>query len=447
MNISHTNEDCVTIKYSSTGTVHWVVRYSGTANVGAAGYSIAVDAIGNVYVTGTTQYEGISFDYMTIKYNAFGVMQWVSTYSGMTGSGIDQARKLKIDSEGNIYVTGNSESSSGNLDIATVKYSNAGVQQWAARYNGPANMSDYAYDMDIDSTGNIYVTGTCRGLNSMNDIVVIKYTNSGVQQWATIFDGTAHFPDISNALTLDANQNIYVTGSTMLADTSKDIITIKYNNNGVLKWAITYNGTMNKNDLANDIALDKLGNIYVTGGTNGEKITNQNTDFITIKYNSEGIQQWETSFDGPVHKSDLSNAITVDTNLNVYTAVYGIFNTVSYSDYITIKYSQPIGIKPISNEVPKDFILKQNYPNPFNPITYIEFSIPKKSYVLIEIFDILGIKVATLVNEVLNPGTYNVDWDGSNFASGVYFYKIIAYEVSGSSTDCYVNAKKLVLLK
>lgn len=99
----------------------------------------------------------------------------------------------------------------------------------------------------------------------------------------------------------------------------------------------------------------------------------------------------------------------------------------------------PIGIEPIGSNVPKIYALKQNYPNPFNPVTYIEFSIPKKSGVRIEIFDILGIKVATLVNETLNPGTYKVDWNGSNIASGIYFYKIIAAD--------YINTKKMVLLK
>jgi hypothetical protein len=105
---------------------------------------------------------------------------------------------------------------------------------------------------------------------------------------------------------------------------------------------------------------------------------------------------------------------------------------------------EPIGIKPISNNVPGQFILYQNYPNPFNPVTTIKFDIPKQSEVKIVVFDILGREVSTLVNEQLKPGTYEVVWsapsgDASNFSSGVYYYQLRAGN--------YIDTKKLVLVK
>jgi hypothetical protein len=86
-----------------------------------------------------------------------------------------------------------------------------------------------------------------------------------------------------------------------------------------------------------------------------------------------------------------------------------------------------------------DFKLEQNYPNPFNPITRIEFQIPQKENVEIKIYDITGREVTTLINEVKNPGTYSVSFDGSKYASGVYFYRI--------KTGEYISSRKLVLLK
>ena len=113
----------------------------------------------------------------------------------------------------------------------------------------------------------------------------------------------------------------------------------------------------------------------------------------------------------------------------------------------TTNGGKPIGIKPISNEIPKTFSLSQNYPNPFNPSTKIKFSIPlpggvsegRGGLVTLQIFDILGREVATLVNEKLAPGTYEVEFDGSNYTSGVYFYRFEARDFS--------ETKKLVLLK
>ena len=105
----------------------------------------------------------------------------------------------------------------------------------------------------------------------------------------------------------------------------------------------------------------------------------------------------------------------------------------------------PIGIQPISNEVPNNFMLQQNYPNPFNPVTKIKFSVPASlsfgegPRVRLIIYDITGREVATLLNEQLSPDTYEVEWDGTNFASGIYFYQLISGE--------FIQTKKMVLLK
>jgi hypothetical protein len=104
-----------------------------------------------------------------------------------------------------------------------------------------------------------------------------------------------------------------------------------------------------------------------------------------------------------------------------------------------------IGIKKISNQVPEKFSLSQNYPNPFNPSTKIKFDIPVDSRfrgndnVVLKIYDILGREVVTLVNEKLQPGTYEVEWDASNYPSGVYFYKLI--------TNSFNQTKRMVLIK
>ena len=97
------------------------------------------------------------------------------------------------------------------------------------------------------------------------------------------------------------------------------------------------------------------------------------------------------------------------------------------------------GFEPISNETPSDFKLFQNYPNPFNPTTNIKFDIPKSFFVKMVVYNSLGKEVATLVNEKLSAGSYEVEWNGENYPSGVYFYKLVA--------DKFVEVKKMVLNK
>lgn len=97
------------------------------------------------------------------------------------------------------------------------------------------------------------------------------------------------------------------------------------------------------------------------------------------------------------------------------------------------------GVNPVSSEVPLRYMLSQNYPNPFNPVTSIKFAIPKSAFTVIKVYDIIGREVTKLVNKELNAGTYEVTFDGKDYASGVYFYRI-------ESAD-FVEVKKMMLVK
>ena len=92
-----------------------------------------------------------------------------------------------------------------------------------------------------------------------------------------------------------------------------------------------------------------------------------------------------------------------------------------------------------NNSVPVKFDLSQNYPNPFNPVTKISYDIPNRSQVKIKVYDVLGNEMATLVNEIKEPGSYAVNFDASRFASGVYYYRIIAGD--------FTATKKMMLIK
>lgn len=98
-----------------------------------------------------------------------------------------------------------------------------------------------------------------------------------------------------------------------------------------------------------------------------------------------------------------------------------------------------VGINNIGTEVPAQYKLYDAYPNPFNPATTIKFELPKSGFVKLEVFDILGRKMRTLVNQQLKSGTYTVDFDAAGLSSGMYVYRIQA----GS----FAASKKIILLK
>jgi hypothetical protein len=111
-----------------------------------------------------------------------------------------------------------------------------------------------------------------------------------------------------------------------------------------------------------------------------------------------------------------------------------VINGVLYGDTSTL-----VGINQISTEIPDKFSLSQNYPNPFNPSTHFGFRIAEFGLVKFTIYDALGKQVQILVNQQLQPGTYEADWDASSYPSGVYYYKL----ESGS----FAETKKMVLLR
>jgi len=260
--------------------------------------------------------------------------RWVVRYNG-PGNGEDTASELAIDDSGNVYVTGSSKGAEGTYQFATIKYDNDGNELWVARFEGPnSQCNNYANALAIDSSGNVYVAGTGVGEWSGYDCVVVKYNSSGEEQWVGRYDGLIYQYDEATDVALDNNGNVYITGKSQGYGTfpyTYDYVTIKYNNNGVAQWIKRYNGEGNWDDEANAIVVDGSGNVYVTGYSYGYST---DTDYVTIKYSTNGIEQWVKRYNttGYDHE-DIATAIVLDDSGNVYVTGY------SYVGSSTIKYN------------------------------------------------------------------------------------------------------------
>jgi hypothetical protein len=329
---SGTDVDYATIKYDTNGNQLWVATYNGPGNDYDAAHGIAVDTLGNVYVTGQSWGSGTCWDYATIKYAPNGNQLWVARYNG-PGDYYDIARAIALDTSGNVYVTGRSYGSGTSTDYATIKYdAETGSQMWVARYNNsPRNDYDIATAIALDTSGNVYVTGLSSGTGS--DYATIKYDSSGTQLWAARYH--AVYYDAAYAIALDTSGNVYVTGESTGSGTYRDYATIKYDTNGNQLWVARYRGPGNWDDIAQGIALDTSGNVYVTGSSYG---SGTYRDYATIKYDSLGNQLWAARYNGPGNSHDAAQAIAVDTLGNVY-VTGGSFGSGTRHDYATIKYS------------------------------------------------------------------------------------------------------------
>ncbi|MBL8006793.1 MAG: SBBP repeat-containing protein [Ignavibacteria bacterium] len=272
-----------------------------------------------------------NIDYVTLKYNSSGIQQWVQRYNG-TGNGIDWANSVAVDNSGNCFVTGSSTGSGTDRDIATVKYSSSGTMEWVRRFNGPVNSYDGANAVVTDINGNVYVAGGGIGAEASTDFVLLKYSNSGNLQWEKRFNGIRNSADVANSIAADDAGNIYITGKSYYY--AIDYLTNKYNSSGDLLWSRSYNGGGFKDDIANSISLDPSGNVIVTGKSESP---GSGFDFATIKYNSSGDELWVQRYNGTGNGADIANSVKTDQNGNVY--VTGKSMNGLYNDFTTIKYN------------------------------------------------------------------------------------------------------------
>ncbi|MBN9350978.1 MAG: SBBP repeat-containing protein [Chitinophagaceae bacterium] len=336
------------VKYDLDGNFRWLKRFAGVGNFDwGHATDMSVDLSGYVYVTGYIAEEAslvpltqIS-NYFTVKLDGqSGDQLWVRTYNGADpGNGTNIPSSMVVDPTGNVYITGTSLLN-GQFDIATIKYSTTGVLLWIRRYAGALNSDDGGNDIALDANNNVYITGYTTETDDNINFITIKYSADGDQQWLRTYNGYEKYIDRALVMTIDGDNNVYVAGITHeLATTqgNSDFLTIKYNTDGAQLWTSRYNGSLIEGP--DDIVLDGNNNIYITGQAYPSKI-------VTFRLNSgDGSQSWVKEF--TPRAGDFlflftpKVSLAVDANANVFVCG-GVKPSVENEncDFITIKYSQ-----------------------------------------------------------------------------------------------------------
>ncbi|MFZ1320834.1 MAG: SBBP repeat-containing protein [Ignavibacteria bacterium] len=485
-------DDYLTVKYNSAGVEQWTARYHNPSGNDDRVRAITVDNSGNVYVTGAIGFGGANGIQVTIKYNSAGIEQWIRVFGEPVASpaapGIYKS-SIGTDASGNIYIGGYRRfGSTDNGGMLLIKYNSSGDSLWTRRYKGTQFLQGLGSSITcIKVVGNyIYVTGKTFDMNPNRifattikydsdgavqwlsqdtmiygsddviametdasgnvivacnygfDVMMLKYNSSGNLLWRKNYAGIGgNNYDRVTAMAIDASSNIYLTGNGVrAAGEDADYLTLKYDPNGNMLWENFYNGNRNVDDYSKGIALDVAGNVYVTGLTFELPF---NDNYMTIKYNTAGVEQWRINYDGGFNnRHDEAVAIGIDVNEDVIVTGFA-YRQNTQDDFATLKYSQTIGITQTSSNVPEGYSLSQNYPNPFNPATVIEFSISNTEFVSLKIYDMLGKEIAVPVNSTLSPGSYKYNFDASALSGGVYFYKLTAGDFSEVKKMSYVR--------
>lgn len=286
-----------TIRYNVDGTIAWEAAWNGATNGDDYGTAITADA-SNIYVCGATyNVANNDFDYVVLKYNlANGTLLWSYIYSDPAG-GLDIPADIALDAQGNIFVTGVRQGSTTLADYCTLSISNAGVLVWSQFYDY-ANSFELAAKIVVKSSGECVVTGGSGNSWNDGDFCSVWYSSTGEQLGVKRTGSLTTYFDQPLDMKRDASDNIYVVGRINTNGNGEDLKLIKMDEDLNILWSVTKDG-YGQNDLGQSIVLDEIGNIYVAG-----YFTNPSNrkEACLLKYDSNGEMQWlqtvKSAFDG-----------------------------------------------------------------------------------------------------------------------------------------------------
>jgi outer membrane protein assembly factor BamB len=308
--------DFYTAKYAaSDGALLWEQRYNGPANGNDRAQAVALDADGNVVVTGYSFGTGSGYDYYTAKYAAAdGALLWEKRYNGPANFD-DIPRAVAVDTIGNVVVTGNSTVSAGFSESYTAKYAATdGDLLWAKRSTNGASA------LVVDSGGNVVVTGASAGGNGSSGSYTAKYAAAdGGLLWEKRSTNGA------SLAALDNSGNVVVAG-TGYPDHGGSYIATYAAADGTSLWEQTRR--QGQWDIPSAIAVSPDGEVVVLRNAQGTSF--KDNDWFTVKYAAgDGALLWEKRYDGPANGDDRARAVAADRNGNVI--VTGNVATTKYA--------------------------------------------------------------------------------------------------------------------
>lgn len=449
------------IKSTPSGNISWIKTALGQDADFA--FSVKTDHIGNVYISGITMSSTLAFDNIVLNHIGSGTFDaFVAKYDSngnniwakmIQGSENDYCVDLDVDQDGNIYVTGDSKSTSVNFGNNTItktgtrsatfiaKYDSSGTDLWAKF--STANSDDYGAGITSDNFGNFYLTGGFSSSlisfgtssfpgNNIESMYLIKFDSNGDVLW-----GLSKENALGQKMHVDSQNNLFLTGrytssitfgtNTHVTNGGYDPFLVKFDSSGQVQWSTSFGG--NDDDSFSGIDINENHDIYLSGSfksnvlslTTNTLINNGLGDAFLLKLDSNGDEIWSKSYGGSSH--DFATSIACDQNNSVYftgdfMSPSILFDTISFNsngNYEGFLAKVNGGISSVENNYEK--LETCAYPNPSSGRFKISTTLNEVFF--LQIFNTLGdiVYSSHFSNKV-------IELDFSNKASAIYFYKI-----------------------
>jgi hypothetical protein len=344
------------VAHASAPAVSFNKRFGNTSI--DRGRAIAIDASGNVYVAGSFQ-TSIDFGGGTLtsaggdeaflaKFDSNGNHLWSKSFGQV---GAEASTDVAVDASGNVYLTGYFNSTVnfggsalfavGGFDMFLAKFNSLGVHQWSKNFGSGSD--DFAYALTLDPSSNVIITGTYRGTTpitwgganfggfGLNDTFLAKFNSAGTHIASVVFGGTGN--EFGGDVGTDAAGNVYLTGyfentvnfggGALVSAGSQDIILAKYDANLVHVWSKRLGST--GSDIAYSLSVNPTGEVQVTGAFNntvdfggGGRVSGGGSDVFLARYSSAGTHLWSHSYPGASNATGYS--LSVDGTGRIFMA-------------------------------------------------------------------------------------------------------------------------------
>lgn len=305
----------------------WFKIYNSQSNKDDGFINCLVDNSGYLYCGGYTKNSSNKDKQLLIKYNTNGLVLWQTIFDESSGSS-EYTSAMALDSAGNVYLCGAKNDSI----ILLVKYNSSGSVIWGYEYKTNFNEM-WVSQIGADISGSIFITGYGSRVISNDNMITVKVDSSGNLRWRNLFNSQYNKNDHSHGLTLYKDV-IIITGYSE-DNNLYDALTFKYTNEGELLWMKRY-GTTSTGESGFVVKTDKAGNIFVAGEKGDGSL---NRDILTLKYDSSGNFLWQAIYG--TSSFDQASDLICDKYGNVLVTGMSVQNGTAYT---TIKYNN-LGIQ------------------------------------------------------------------------------------------------------
>ncbi|MCA9291199.1 MAG: hypothetical protein KDA25_08720 [Phycisphaerales bacterium] len=309
--------DIFAAKYAADGSLLWFNAWDSPTLGNDYGAAAALDASGNLHVAGYYYGGPAGITIAVLKYDPAGALLWWRNYWLTSGNASHIANAIAVDDTGHVYIAGYSSIAGTNGNTLLLKYDADGDLIWTRHYNGPANSWDQGRLLALDGAGNAIMAGrTVVSAPSNDDIGIWKYAPNGDLLWFRTFGPAVSTWDAASGIAIGPDDSVHLAGWGRPGGngTELDAVILKYDADGTLEWESWYAGAAAGEDQFHAMTVDDAGNTYATGASFVDDYSRQ---FLTVKVDASGVQQWVRLFGEPIDASDEATQLVIDDAGNV----------------------------------------------------------------------------------------------------------------------------------